>query len=250
MLRAARRCLVAACLAALFLTPAFAHDECSVASPDGTLVFRIFLARPAEDRLIRLAYQVLRNGKLLIDTSFLGINVHDQEPVLGENVGLTASRVEHSDARHNVLIAEFMQNGSIGRRVNIEAGVWNDGVAFRYVIPRTTPLEDLLIEDEETEFSFPHDLAPALSSAVALPFTTHQPGGWIGIYESGAPAYPRARLLPSDADTLITRLITRPAIPPVAYEGTTPLTCPWRIVVFAAQSSALQRSAIAQDLLH
>ena len=90
----------------------------------------------------------------------------DQEPVLGENVGLTGSRILHPDPRHNVLIAEYLQNGSIGRRLNIEAGVWNDGVAFRYIIPRTTPLQDLLIEDEETEFSFAHDLATPPRAAV------------------------------------------------------------------------------------
>lgn len=239
----------AALTAALLLPTLSAQDERSVASPDGALVFRLFMAQPSEGRLFRLAYQVLRNGKLLMDTSYLGINVHDQEPVLGENVGLTASRIVHPDSRHNVLVAEYMQNGSIGRRVNLEAGVWNDGVAFRYVIPRSTPLEELLIEDEETEFSFADDLASPPVAAAGLPFVTRQAAGWIGIYESGAPAYPRTRLLPSNPSTLITRLIARPAIPPVAFEGTTPLTGPWRIVIFAPHRETLAQTGIARDLL-
>lgn len=247
--RAARRRLIPAFVAALLLPNAFPQDERTVASPDGSLVFRLFLDQPAEGRLFRLAYQVLRSGKLLLDTSYLGINIHDQEPVLGENVGLTASRVLHPDASHNLLIAEYMQNGSIGRRLNIEAGVWNDGVAFRYVIPRTTPLEDLLIEDEETEFSFAHDLANPPAAAVPPPFVTHQPAAWIGIYESGAPAYPRTSLLLSNPSTLITRLIARPSIPPVAYEGTTPLTCPWRIITIAPSAAGLMHTAVARDLL-
>lgn len=239
-----------ACLAALFVSTSLAQDVRSVASPDGALVFRIFIARPAEDRLFRLAYQVLLHGKVLVDTSYLGINIHDQEPVLGENVGLTASRVLHPDPRHNRLVAEYMQNGSIGRQINIEAGAWNDGVAFRYVIPRTTPLEDLLIEDEETEFSFAQDLADPPTAAVPLPYVTRQPAGTIGIYEAGTPSYPRTRLLLSNPATLITRLIARPAVPQIAYEGTTPLTGPWRIVIVAASAAALPRTAIARDLLH
>ena len=239
----------AAFLAALLLPNAFPQDERSVASPDGALVFRLFVAQPSEARLFRLAYQVIAKGQLLLDTSYLGINIRDQEPILGENVGLTGSRILHPDARHNLLVAEYMQNGSIGRRLTIEAGVWNDGVAFRYVIPRTTPLADLLIEDEETEFSFAHDLASPPAAAVPLPFVTHLPASWTGIYEAGSPAYPRARLLPSDAATLITRLIARPTIPPVAYEGTTPFTGPWRIVIVAPRQDALRESAIAGDLL-
>jgi hypothetical protein len=246
--RAARFCLPA-CLAALCIPRAFPQDERSVASPDGSLVFRLLIAQPSEPRLFRIAYQILRKGKPMLGTSFLGINIHDQEPVLGENAGLTASRILHPDARHNVLIAEYMQNGSIGRRINVEAGVWNDGAAFRYVIPRTTPLEDLLIEDEETEFSFAHELADPPRAAVPLPFLSHQPEGWIGIYETGSPAYPRASLLLSTPDTLITRLIARPAFPQIAYEGTTPISCPWRIVILAPNVAALAQTAIARDML-
>ena len=46
------------------------------------------------------------------------------------------------------LVAEYMQNGSLGRRINIEVRAADDGVAFRYVIPQTTPLVKMLIEDE------------------------------------------------------------------------------------------------------
>jgi len=105
------------------------------------------------------------------------------------------------------------------------------------------------IEDEETEFSFAHDLAGPPRAAVPLPFFTRQPAGWIGIYESGAPDYPRATLLPSDAAALITRLRTHAAIPPVAFEGTTPFTGPWLIVIIAPDRAALTRTAIARELL-
>lgn len=221
-----------------------------MASPNGALEFRLFIAQPGESRLFRLAYEVALRGKLLLDTSFLGVNIHDQEPVLGENLGLTGSRVSHPDAHHNLLVAEYMQNGSIGRRINLEVGVWNDGVAFRYVIPRSTPLEEILVEDEETEFGFTHDLGAVSSGPLPLPFVVPQPGaGWVGIYEAGGAGYPRTHLLRTDRTTMITRLTVRPAAPGIAFEGKTPLVCPWRIVIVGPDAARLLQSEIARDLL-
>jgi hypothetical protein len=239
------------------LSTAAAQDERRVASPNGALEFRLFIAQPGENRLFRLAYEVMLKGKPLLDTSFLGVNIHDQEPVLGENVGLTASRLLHPDARHNSLVAEYMQNGSIGRRINVEVGVWNDGVAFRYAIPRSTPLEEILVEDEETEFSFAQALASVPAGPVPLPFVVPQPGaGWVGIYESdasGASGYPRASLLRTDPRTVITRLAARPpdhaSAPGIAFEGQTPLVCPWRIVIVGPDAARLLESTIAHELL-
>ena len=97
---------------------------------------------------VRLAYQVLFSGKPLMDTSFMGLNIRDQ-PILGVNVGLTASKKTTVDEtytvpagktkrirdHYNALTAEYLQNGSLGRRINVEARVYDDGVAFRYLIP-------------------------------------------------------------------------------------------------------------------
>src|SRR6185369_1154531 len=58
---------------------------------------------------------------------------------------------------YNSLIAQYIQNGSLGRRITIEARAYNDGVAFRYYIPRTSTVEDLQIEEELTDFRFAQD---------------------------------------------------------------------------------------------
>ena len=127
--------LAAACLAALLAPAALAQDERRVASPDGKLEFRIFVT-PQESGLSRLAYEVAYTGKPILATSLLGLTIHNQEPLLGENDGLTGSRSGRETGRYNWLVAEYMQNGSIGRRINVEARVWNNGIAFRYVIPQ------------------------------------------------------------------------------------------------------------------
>jgi hypothetical protein len=90
---------------------------------------------PEGSGLNTLAYQVWLRGKPLIDTSYLGWNIHFQEPLLGENVGLSAEKQLHG-ANYNGLFADYLQNSSTGRRIELEVRVWNDGVAFRYLIPK------------------------------------------------------------------------------------------------------------------
>ena len=41
-----------------------------------------------------------------------------------------------------------MQNGTLGRRITVEVRAYDDGVAFRYVVPWSNPLVDMRIDDE------------------------------------------------------------------------------------------------------
>jgi hypothetical protein len=212
-------------LAAIVLlgSAVFAQDVRRVASPDGQLEFRIFETQSERGGDSRLAYRVLRKGKPLVDTSFLGFNIHNQEPFLGEKVGLIGSR--NSEVGHaHCLVAHYMQNGSIGRLIDVEARVWNEGVAFRYIIPRSTALEEILIDDELTEFNVGGTVAKA-----PLPFSN----GTVWIAEVPRPPYP-AVTLGSREPGVLTTLLMRPYPDAVtAFETRAPLISPWRIVAIA-----------------
>jgi hypothetical protein len=194
----------------LFACVACAQDERRVASPNGQMEFRLFIARE-ENNLSRLAYEVFYRGQPLVKTSFLGLDIEAQEPLLGENVGLTSATSATND-KFNSLIAKYMQNGSLGRLINVEARAYDDGVAFRYVIPPSTPLADIVIVGESTEF---------------------QVAGAVEIGESKAEGYPPMHLVRSN-ETQMTKLDR-------TFEGVTPLTCPWRIIALnrAAKNSLL-----------
>jgi alpha-glucosidase len=202
-------------LAVLAVTAACAHaqDERRVSSPDGRLEFRIFVSQSEQGGLSRLAYQVFLRGKPVVETSFLGLLIDNQEPILGENVGLTASKTVDG-ARYHGLIAEYMQNGSIGRRINVEVRVFDDGVAFRYLIPRSTALDEILIADELTEF----DLA-----------------GDARVSETPRPGFPKMSLVAPRGRIRVVRLAHGESS--VAYTGRTPLVCPWRIITIGADFS-------------
>jgi Glycosyl-hydrolase 97 N-terminal len=234
------------CLLPLLAGVAHAQDERRVVSPDGQLEFRLFTTLPEGDQLNSLAYQVRWHGKLLLDTSLMGLDIHFQEPFLGENVGLSSAKPLHEPA-YNGLFADYLQNSTTGRRIQVEVRVYNDGVAFRYVVPKQFPLLDLLIEDEGTEFHFAGDTE--LPEHSGLPFLEALGGsGWLGIFEGRVPKFPATSLVRSTARTMMTHLPDTPNDPAVAFVGVTPWTGPWRIIAVGPNRDALANASVVQSL--
>ena len=242
-----------ALLVALLLLPVAltAQDERRITSPNGQIEFRLFIAQPDDGGFPQLAYQVTFRGKLALDTSFMGLDIYNQEPLLGQNLGLMKSSAKNSGS-YNSLLAEYMQNGSLGRRMDVEVRVYNDGVAFRYLIPKSTPLDEILVHDEGTGFAFVHADALARTEVNAtfdLPFVASQPeAGWIAITDMGEAKYPRMHLVHAGGTDLISRLARNPHNPNVAFEGTTPLSWPWRLIIFGFDKEHLSQAEVYRDL--
>ncbi len=234
-------------LAALVPVAHGQSDERRVVSPDGRVEFRISIAPPdSGGYLQRLAYEVFVQSKPVIARSYLGLDIWLQEPLLGENDGITGV-VTGSGAGYNSLIAQYMQNGSIGRLINIEARAYNAGVAFRYVLPLSTPLKELLIADEATEFRFTHPIDWPREQRP--PLTVAQPGvGWIAITEIPLAKFPAMSLARLDANAVVTRLPPKADNPDRAYEGATPFTGPWRVIVIGKDREHLLDSPLLKSL--
>ena len=188
----------------------------------------------------------------MIARSYLGLDLLNIEPLLGEKDGLTGSKTG-SGPGYNSMLAEYMQDGSLGDRIDIEARVYNDGVAFRYVLPRTTPLEDLNISDEATEFRFSAGKEAlrgvAETGSRSLPFVTALPGGGsVAILEVRAPDFPAMSLARLDASAVVTRLARKPNDPELAFAGHTPFTGPWRVILFGTDRVRMLDSAWLKSL--
>jgi len=69
---------------ALCALPLLAQDEVRVTSPDGQIEFRIGTASPSRPTRTRLPDHY--RGKPVLETSFMGFDVLNQEPMLGEKV--------------------------------------------------------------------------------------------------------------------------------------------------------------------
>lgn len=263
-------------------------DLIKVPSPNGQIEFRLMVAQPHEAyALPRIAYQVYFQGKRLIDTSFLGYEIEDPVPLLGENVGLTASKTESVDEtyaipagktktvrnRYNSAFAEYLQNGSLGRRIDIEARAYDDGVAFRYIVPNTTPVPEIRVDNEDTEFNFEKDgqayplilqnfqtnYADEFShltlssihpeSLVGAPFLVEQPGiAWVAISEANVDNYAEMYLSRLEGAKTIATLAPRPDQPQMAVYSKTPLVSPWRVLMIASDPGRLIESNLTMNL--
>jgi alpha-glucosidase len=256
-------------------------DIVSVSSPDGHIEFQIFNAAPARDSLFtQLGYRILLRGKPLMDTSFMVFAIQNGEPLLGEKLTLLyTTRKDGVDEiytlpagngrpirnNYNSLIANYLQTGTTGRSLSVEVRAYDDGVAFRYFIPRSSLLEDLRIEEEETDFHFAQDgRAYALlngqytstrigalkrSSLVGLPFLAEQPGvGWVAITEAQVEDYAGMSLFHAEGTTMRTTLPARQDDALLAVHGTTPVDLPWRVLMIASEPRKLLDSEIVKNL--
>ena len=277
--------------AAVFLTAtsAVAQDDLvTIKSPDGRIEFRMLDGPPWEQGLPfpHLTYQVDFNGKRLIDTSHLGFEIDSALP-LGHKLGLITTSSEAVDqtytspagktklirSQFNEVVAEYLQNGSLGRRMTMEVRVFNDGVAFRYVIPQTAPLENLRIPSEITEFVFAKDgdSYPLLlrdfqtgyddqyskltlsgihtDSLIALPFLVEQPGvGWVAVTEADLDEFAGLYLAHEGDRTMRARLSPRVDGSTLPVILKTPAVTPWRVLLIADAPSKLIESNIVASL--
>ena len=278
-----------------FLAAQAAADEdlVTVRSPDGRIVFRLFNGPPPDPAspLPRLAYQVDFQGKPVIDTSYLGFELFSAVP-LGEKLGLVKATPRSVDEtytipagktrtvrnHYNASVAEYLQNGSTGRQLTVEVRAFNDGVAFRYWVPRSPPLEDMLIQNEITQFVFAQDADayPLLlrsfqtgyedqftkttlsgihpESIIGLPLLVEQPGaGWVAITEADLDEYAGLYLRHEyggheEGRTLRAQLSPRLDGSTLAVRLPTPLASPWRVLLIADQPHKLIESNIIPNL--
>lgn len=216
-------------------------------SPDGQLEFRLFTSLPDGEILNSLAYQVSLGGKLLFDTSYLGLDILFQEPVLGENVGLSADKPVQGE-RYNGLWADFLQTSTTGRRLQFEVRVWNDGIAFRYTVPRSALLFDLALLDDETQFRFAAPVAAGIPELAATPFEREIAGGkWAGIYSQPVAGFPKTELKRVDARAMVIHL--RGGVPEqtAAFQTKTPWTSPWHIIAIAGSQEKLAQTEAIRE---
>ncbi|MBV8572119.1 MAG: glycoside hydrolase family 97 protein [Acidobacteriaceae bacterium] len=151
-----------------------------VSSPDGNLVatFETILANnPAPEG--QLVYSVTFHERPIVDRSALALDLQGQR-TLGTSVAITGSAPSQTDEtyhlitgkastvrnHYNALRVDVAEKQFPARRFSIEARVYDDAVAFRYVVPEQAPLGDFRLKQEKTEFRVSKD---ATAYALVLP---------------------------------------------------------------------------------
>lgn len=165
--------LAAAVVAALFFTAGLAAPQspARIASPDGEIVVTL------TDEEGRASYAVSFHGEEVIAPSRLGLMFKDR---FGFDRDLKIADVSTSSYdetweqpwgerrfvrdHHNEMLVEFEASAGPARRMFVRVRVFDDGVGFRYEVPRQKTLKKVEITDELTQF-----FAPEHSTAWSIP---------------------------------------------------------------------------------
>jgi alpha-glucosidase len=174
--------VVAAVLTTLYCGESFAQPgPVTLSSPDRQLVMQ-FNTVPVKESAGaggKLVYSVTFHGKQLLDPSALALELAGQ-PILGSDVQIVESTPEKGEDdytliagkaskihdQYNKVELRVVENSGSKRALLIEARAYNDGIAFRYVLPEQDAIKEVRLKQEDTEFRISTD---ATTWALELP---------------------------------------------------------------------------------
>jgi alpha-glucosidase len=154
---------VAALCVGLASLPAFSQLPAALRSPDTHITVRI-----AQDPAGQLTYAIERNGETLIEPSALRVSLAEGDishvnvrsvnprPVKQLRKLVATKAAEARDEFNELTISARPRSGAAGS-VQWIFRAYDDGVAFRYVIPRDAGVKTLAVRNEDTEFTFGGD---------------------------------------------------------------------------------------------
>lgn len=159
------RLLVAASLSLATLSaPALAQETrpaVTTSSPDGSLVLTV-----STDNDSRATWSLSRKGKLLIAPSTLGFLLTDGLNMVRGFRIVGSETDSHDDTweqpwgerrfvrdRYNEVTVKLQQSETQGSRLmNVHFRLFDNGIGFRYELPKQPALKTMRIADEVTEF--------------------------------------------------------------------------------------------------
>ncbi len=281
-------CLSVLLLAAHLCAQGTTVPRIKVVSPDGQITLLLSDAKaskamdpPSDD----LRYSVDFHGKWLMDEGVLGLKFEGQ-PALGPGMRQVRVTTGQADATYAIPVGKTSTvrdhyNSALvdleddsGRKLSVEIRAFDDGVAFRYIVPDQAALHRLRLERELTEFRYIKDatLYPLLLEGfqssyedeyqqrkvsglhrdwlVGLPLLAEIPGaGWVAITEADIDNYAGMYLRKADSALAIhAELSPRVDQPTIAVEADAPLTTPWRVLMIGDAPGRLVESNIVLNL--
>ncbi len=238
--------------------------------------------RPIVDSL---RYAVEFHGKRLFEDSTLGLKLEGQSPIgpgmrqvseqkgsVDESYTIPVGKTSIVRDRYNSARADFLD--ATGRKLSVEVRAYDDGAAFRYIVPEQSVIKDVRIEHELTEFRYSKDatLYPLILDGfqssyedeyqmrqvsgihrdwlVALPLLGEVPAvGWVAVTEADIDNYAGMYLRKGGAPFAL-----RAELPPrldqsaIVVEADTPVTTPWRVLMIGDEPGRLVESNIILNL--
>jgi alpha-glucosidase len=151
----------AGALALLWTSSTLAAPTATASSPDGSISVKI-----ETDNDGRTMYSVTRKGKILIAPSRLGFLLTDSEAMV-RGFSVAGSETAKGDEtwqqpwgertnvrnRYNELLVRMAQPSGLKRTMNVRFRLFDNGMGFRYEMPKQPTLTTMKIAEEVTEFN-------------------------------------------------------------------------------------------------
>lgn len=262
----------------LTITSAIAKSGVAVSSPDKKITFTL------DKDASGVFYTVTYKGELLVDKSNMSLSFkHGGEFGKDITFGKSSSKkmeetyelvIGKSSRVHSVsneLMVPVIENGGLKRQINIEIRIFNDGAAFRYVVPGKDG-EKVEITDESDQFNLTKDPAALVlfrenyttsheglydkltvskikpDTLMDLPATFEFPHGiYMAITEANLLDYAGMYLIKHNG-VLQSSLSPLPHQKEIKVIAKLPHNSPWRVMMISDRIGALMESNILTNL--
>ena len=259
---------------------AFAKKTVTVTSPDNNIKFLLRTDNAG------LYYQVFYKGVLLVDNSRLnlvfkesgafnnGLTISPAQPErITEDYDLLIGKTSKVHSESNRILVPVAEQGGLKRHLDIEVRVFNDGAAFRYIIPEQKDWAQMVnITDELDGFNLTQN--PKATVLLRENYTTSHEGlytktklgelkadtlmdmpalfefpnsTFMAITEANLHDYAGMYLMKHNG-VLESRLSPLPHQTELKVKATLPHNSPWRVMMISARVGALLESNILTNL--
>lgn len=275
--------LLAAALASSVAVPALAQTPLELRSPNGRNIVRVAL-----DDTGRATYSVVRDGHPILDPSPVVLELADDR--IGYGLSITGADRREADQRYPIVIGKaaggrdhfremvvhLSERGSEPRRMDLVLRAYDDGVAFRTILPVQPRTAATVVRDEQTEFRFSEsyrcwgfntggfgrshegEFDPVDTSRIRehnlfdVPFLCQTGRAAFLLGEADLTDFAGMYLVGrgDGGPGLRTRLSPLPDDPRVAVRSRigSPIQTPWRVVLLADHAGQLLESTLLTDL--
>ena len=287
---------------ATLVAPAFGYAQgnpLEVSSPDHRITLRFSVkaaGQPAAAPEGQLVYSVEFRGRQVFEDSALRLELVNQPPlgaavhIAGTTPGsgadeyrLLAGKTSAVHDAWNSLTVEAVEAANPGRTFDVEARVYNSGVAFRYHVPEQAALARYQLTQEDTEFrpvmdadawalrlpnyqsGYESEYVPQVLSALSnqggvssyilngAPMLMHMPGvAWAAVgeadLEGNAAMYLENPTGNWTGHYIVTKISSPVDGPGPAVDASLPHDSPWRVILLGDTPGELVESNLITDL--
>ena len=263
----------------LFFNSSFSQSPVTVKSPDENVTATVSF----EDGIPR--YSIFFQNNKAIEPSTFDFQLHDEKPLAGPFKVLDVKKSKKYETWHPVYgatslikneyrqaVIVLQEKNSLKRRIQFIIRAFNDGVAFRYLVPEQQNVKEINILSENTRFNFaknykcfalkrrsfgdsyegPYDPVKLSDvkkkDVIGPPLLIDAENFWMAITEADLEHYAGLSLQRGEHDGQMVSSLAPLPNSKLKVKAQSPLETPWRVILLGLQAGDLIESNMILNL--